>query len=245
MLERIVPLLLGSKTQLVVARKGPAPASLFAVGRAGSAASGTTGEGDVAHSGSDHRDLHRARVTARPSLRSLKDTAERLVTEAVRTAARSDSPALRRRLLYAGAVLFAVAGTVALLSSTAPRAGAPAAPAAAPTAATRPAALQSVAAPADAGRAWRVTKVWQGSGSRETEEFVVGADWRVDWLFAPASPGSAIQVFIYSVDGRLLLDLAANTQNAGADSSFWRGAGRYYLKVSATGDWKLAVQELR
>ena len=156
-----------------------------------------------------------------------------------------NTPAARLRLAYAAAVVFAVAGTVSVLSAsgrapTSTQSTTTAAPAAAAPA------LVSEAAPPDAGRAWSVTKVWQGSGSRETEAFAVGAHWRVDWLFAPAQSGASLQVFIYSLDGRVLMDLAANTQQSGASSSFWSGAGRYYLKVNASGgDWKVAVQDLR
>ena len=106
-------------------------------------------------------------------------------------------------------------------------------------------ALVAEAAPADAGKAWVVTRLWQGSGNRETESFTVSGHWRVDWLFSPAQRSSTLQVFIYAADGRLLMNLAANTQSAGADTSFWAGPGTYFLKVNTTGDWKLDVQELR
>ncbi len=100
--------------------------------------------------------------------------------------------------------------------------------------------------PADQGKAWTVTKVWQGTGSRETDAFTVGAHWRVDWLFNPTDQFPTLQVFIYSADGRLLMNMAANTQKGGADTSFWAGPGRYVLKInSSAGDWKVAVQDLR
>jgi hypothetical protein len=101
-------------------------------------------------------------------------------------------------------------------------------------------------APADTGKTWAVVKVWSGPGGRETESFTVGEHWRVDWLFNPTQPTAQLQVYIYAADGRLLLNVATNTQRAGADTSFWAGPGTYFLKVSATGgDWKLDVQELR
>ena len=101
-------------------------------------------------------------------------------------------------------------------------------------------------APAEAGRTWSATKVWQGTGSRESEAFVVGEHWRVDWIFSPAQTGSILQVFVYRADGRLLMNLAVNNTKGGADSSFWMGAGTYYLKINSSGgDWKLAVQDLR
>ena len=106
--------------------------------------------------------------------------------------------------------------------------------------------LVAEAAPADAGKAWSVTKVWQGTGSSESEAFVVGEHWRVDWIFSPAQSGGILQVFIYRADGRLLMNLAVNSAKGGSDSSFWAGAGTYFLRVNSSGgDWKLAVQDLR
>ena len=106
--------------------------------------------------------------------------------------------------------------------------------------------LVAEAVPADVGKTWSATRVWQGAGSRESEAFVVGEHWRVDWIFSPAQTVSILQVFIYRADGRLLMNLAVNNTKGGADSSFWMGAGTYYLKINSSGgDWKLAVQDLR
>jgi hypothetical protein len=121
-------------------------------------------------------------------------------------------------------------------------------PAPASSAKTAPAVrfLASESAPSEPGKAWVATQLWQGSNSRVTESFTVGAHWRVDWLYNPPQSGGILQVFIYSADGALLTDMAANTQKAGADSSFWAGPGTYVLKVNSTGgDWKLDVQDLR
>ncbi len=101
-------------------------------------------------------------------------------------------------------------------------------------------------APADAGKSWTPTKVWQGSDSRDTEELTMAGHWRVDWIFSPAKGGGSLHVFIYSVEPRALLYEAVGTQNGGADSSFWSGNGRFFLKINADrGDWKVAIQELR
>ena len=106
-------------------------------------------------------------------------------------------------------------------------------------------ALAAESAPSDTTRSWTALRVWQGSGARETESFTVGGHWRVDWVFSPAKPGDTLQIFIYAADGRLLMNVAADTQRAGADTSFWVGSGTYFLKVNSSGgDWKLAVQEL-
>lgn len=106
--------------------------------------------------------------------------------------------------------------------------------------------LLAESAPIVPGKAWVATQLWQGSGGRVTESFSVGAHWRVDWLYNPPQSGGIFQVFIYSADGALLMDVAANTQKSGPDSSFWAGPGTYFLKINSTGgDWKLDVQDLR
>jgi hypothetical protein len=89
-------------------------------------------------------------------------------------------------------------------------------------------------------------QLWQGMGGRVTEPFSVATHWRVDWLYNPPQTGGVFQVYIYAADGSLLMDMAANTQKSGPDSSFWAGPGTYFLKVNSTGgDWKLDVQDLR
>lgn len=114
------------------------------------------------------------------------------------------------------------------------------------TAATQPAivTLTSESAPADAGKAWAVVKLWQGTGNKDTETFTVVDHWRVDWLFNQSMPTGQMQVYIYSADGKLL-NVAGNTARGGSDTTFWMGPGTYQLKVNATGgDWKLDVQDL-
>jgi hypothetical protein len=114
------------------------------------------------------------------------------------------------------------------------------------SAAASSAALTQESGPADAGKVWKVAGVWQGSGSKDTEEFVVGEHWRVDWMFSPAQTGGLFQVFIYRADGRVLMNLAALNQKGGTDTSFWLGPGKYFLRVNSNGgDWKLDVQDLR
>lgn len=153
----------------------------------------------------------------------------------------------RTQLAVIAATVFALVGMLNLastsltrLTSTQNRQVTSSAPALANTAA-----LTQESAPPDAGKAWAVKGLWQGSGSRDTEEFVVGEHWRVDWIFSPAQTGGLFQVFIYRSDGRVLMNLAALNQKGGSDTSFWSGSGKYFLRINASGDWKLDVQDLR
>ncbi len=133
-------------------------------------------------------------------------------------------------------------------AATVAQAAAAAQPAKAASTVTVPAArvLASEAAPIVPGKAWVATQLWQGSGGRVTESFTVSGHWRVDWLYNPPQSGGIFQVFIYSADGAVLMDMAANTQKSGPDSTFWAGPGTYFLKINSTGgDWKLDVQDLR
>jgi len=113
----------------------------------------------------------------------------------------------------------------------------------------RPSALAATPAPISvataAAKTWVVVKTWQGDGIKDTEDFVVGNEWRIDWDFSPGQYAGIIQIYVYRSDTRQLVNLVANTQKAGSDSSFQRGAGTYYLKVNSTGGWKVAVQDFR
>lgn len=104
--------------------------------------------------------------------------------------------------------------------------------------------LASESAPPDAGRVWSLVKLWQGTGGHDTETFTVADHWRVDWLFNQSQAAGQLQVYIYSVDGKLL-NVAGNTPRTASDTTFWMGPGTYQLRVYATGgDWKVDVQDL-
>ncbi len=138
------------------------------------------------------------------------------------------------------ASVFALAGTFSLCASLTRPAGQ--ADAARPANA---AALTQEASAPDAGKIWAATKAWQGSGGKETETFTVSGHWRVDWIFSPASASGVFQVYIYSADGRQLMNLAANSQKGGSDTTFWAGPGTYFLRINSSGgDWKVGVQDL-
>lgn len=141
------------------------------------------------------------------------------------------------------AAVFALAGTLGLCASQSRPAGLSAAVDSVKVASNAPPLVQEASAP-DAGKVWAVTKIWQGTGSKETEMFTVTGHWRVDWLFSPTSANGAFQVFIYASDGRTLMNMAANSKG-GTDTSFWAGPGTYFLRINSNGgDWKVDVQDL-
>ncbi len=149
------------------------------------------------------------------------------------------------RIALAAATVLAVASMLNIAGAGVGRLASGGRPAATVGARVSAPPLLAEAAPADAGQSWSVRGVWQGTGSTETEAFVVGEHWRVDSLFDPTSTAGSLQVFIYHADGRLLMTIAANTQKAGAGTSFWAGPGTYFLKINSGGDWKVDVQDLR
>src|SRR5437870_12439887 len=137
------------------------------------------------------------------------------------------------------AAIFAIAGTLSLCASLSRPGQTDAARAAGSAALT-----QETSAP-DAGKIWAVAKAWQGSGAKETETFTVTGHWRVDWIFGPSSASAVFQVYIYSADGRQLMNLAANSQKGGSDTRSWAGPGTYFLNTNSSGgDWKVGVQDL-
>ena len=152
----------------------------------------------------------------------------------------------RTQVAVIAATVFALVGMLNLAAGIGRMTSTHTGPATSGATSVSAAALAQESAPADAGKVWKVAGIWQGAGSRDTEEFVVGEHWRVDWIFSPAQTGGLFQVFIYRSDGRVLMDLAALNQKGGTDTSFWLGPGKYFLRINSNGgDWKLDVQDLR
>jgi hypothetical protein len=93
-------------------------------------------------------------------------------------------------------------------------------------------------------------KSWDGSSTKETETFQVTAkEWRLAWTVQPidrtyAGDGRFVYRIAVYKDGS---EVAVSRIDAGAEhagESFIRGAGRYYLKVTAiNAQWTLAAEQ--
>ena len=71
-------------------------------------------------------------------------------------------------------------------------------PLSAPTTGAQPAsAAPAPAAPAPAGKQWVVIKQFAGDGIKDTEQFTVGSEWRIDWDYTPPQYGGIIQIYVY------------------------------------------------
>ena len=91
---------------------------------------------------------------------------------------------------------------------------------------------------------WRQVARWQGSGLKNTDDFkVAGSKWRIVWKASSPQTNGLFQVSVFSADGKLV-GMAVNQQAAGADASYHRGAGSYYLQVNSLQmDWEIVVEE--
>jgi hypothetical protein len=95
---------------------------------------------------------------------------------------------------------------------------------------------------------WRVVKTWAGTGMKETESFEVASrEWRINWSMTdPTFKGAGILQICVHNENDQLVSLAANTNNPGSDTSYVRGKGRFYLKISSANcKWKVTVEDQR
>jgi len=42
-----------------------------------------------------------------------------------------------------------------------------------------------------------VIKQFAGDGIKDTEQFTVGSEWRIDWDYTPPQYGGIIQIYVY------------------------------------------------
>lgn len=92
---------------------------------------------------------------------------------------------------------------------------------------------------------------WSGSGTKDTETFEVTAkEWRLSWTAQPVDKTFAgdgrfvFRVTVYKDGSDVPVSRIEGGQSEQRGESFVRGAGRYYLKVSAVNaQWTLTAEE--
>jgi len=94
---------------------------------------------------------------------------------------------------------------------------------------------------------WTTVQSFKGSGSKKTQTFTVGDNWRLKWTCDPASfSGIAFNVIIEvdNADGSYA-DLPVNTTckpGNTSDVSYEAAGGTYLLSITSEGDWTIQVQ---
>lgn len=98
--------------------------------------------------------------------------------------------------------------------------------------------------PAPAPKQWVEVKSWQGSGIKKTEPFDIASDkWRITHS---NTGGGILQIMVEKPGSNMPADIAANTQNAGTDTSYIYQQGTFYLSInSANTNWTIKVEEER
>jgi hypothetical protein len=77
---------------------------------------------------------------------------------------------------------------------------------------------------------------WSGSNTSNTRPFSVDGPWELHW----SATGSFFSIFIRSESGDVV-GVGANQAGSGDGSSFQPKGGRYFLAVSAIGQWRIWI----
>lgn len=97
---------------------------------------------------------------------------------------------------------------------------------------TQPAATES-------SKPWRRVAQWQGKAKKNTETFnISSSEWRIRW----STKSGHFSIATYTADGSYI-DLVVNIIGENKDSSIMRGAGDYYLTISASQPYIVIVEE--
>ncbi len=91
-------------------------------------------------------------------------------------------------------------------------------------------------------------KEWSGFGGTTTESFTIDSnEWLIDWSSQPTaateSSAGSLQIMIHDAQNPdLPAILAANTQNAGSNTSYIHKKGTFYLTINAANtNWSIKV----
>ena len=112
----------------------------------------------------------------------------------------------------------------------------------------QPAILSAAPAPAPAPapvaveKKWTVTNSWSGNGAKDTENFAVTENTRINWETTDAK--GIFQIYIQDTKGTPV-GIAANMQGVGKDVSYLHlTPGQYSFKInSAFTPWKITVEQ--
>lgn len=90
---------------------------------------------------------------------------------------------------------------------------------------------------------WKTLKIWEGYDPQQTEIFNVPSHrWAIDWITAPNAGGPGnFAVKVYSAD-RNLVKLITNERGRDKGSISLNRAGKYYLMITSTQKYKVAVK---
>jgi hypothetical protein len=86
----------------------------------------------------------------------------------------------------------------------------------------------------------------QGTGSKNTATFVIppqAKQWVISWKTQPERTSGHFSIVVHREDGRYV-DLVANVSGASEDESVMRGAGAYYLEISALQPYSISVHAM-
>ena len=89
---------------------------------------------------------------------------------------------------------------------------------------------------------WVVTNTWSGNGAKDTENFAVTENTRINWETTSAQ--GIFQIYVQDKDGTPSA-VAANMQGIGKDVSYLHiTPGQYSLKVNAANTpWKITIEQ--
>lgn len=98
------------------------------------------------------------------------------------------------------------------------------------------------------------THTFTGNGTKKTETFTVGSDWKIIYscngMIASVATDGILSVSVYGSDGSIV-DPAAINATCKSGSALTKGeteehqGGQVYLDINGTGDWTVTVQELK
>jgi hypothetical protein len=142
-------------------------------------------------------------------------------------------------------IVFIILYGIGLAGGNKPATESTTAPSATPTVtqtATQTTTQQS--APAPAAKTWQQIIAFEGSSTKNTQTFhVTSNEWRINWSTQPGQYGDMnFQIMVYKGENNLV-SVAANVIGKGADTSYMRGSGDYYLMINTAQPYKITIEE--